>query len=172
MAMRRRLYFLLPDVLSARRTGDDLLLARVDDRHMQYLARRGTDLGELHEASYAIKTDLGRGAVLGLVLGALGGALVGALIVGSPLEGTQPGPTAALIATLAGALLGVWLGTMAAVAVPNSRLRSFQADIERGRVLLIVDVPYARVDEVRGIVLARHPEAMPGGVETRYPAFP
>src|SRR6185503_8001434 len=97
--MRRRLYFLLPDVPSARRTADDLLLARVDDRHMQYLARRGTDLGELHEASYASRTDLGRGAVLGLVLGALGGALVGALVVGSPLEGTQPGATAALIAT-------------------------------------------------------------------------
>src|SRR5688500_11184033 len=32
--MRRRLYFLLPDVESARRTADDLLLARVEDRHM------------------------------------------------------------------------------------------------------------------------------------------
>lgn len=170
--MRRRLYFLLPDVASARRTADDLLLARVEDRHMHFLARRGSDLGELHEASYAIKTDLARGAGLGLVLGALGGALLGAMIVGAPPEGTQPGLASAVMAMLAGALLGVWLGSMAAVAVPNSRLRSFQPEIEHGRVLLMVDVPYARVDEVRDVVLARHPEAMSAGVETRYPAFP
>ena len=55
--MRRRLYFLLPDVPCAKRTADDLLLSRVDDRHMHFLAKRGTDLGELHECSYALKTD-------------------------------------------------------------------------------------------------------------------
>ena len=170
--MRRRLYFLLPDVPSASRTADDLLLARIDDRHMHFLAKRGTELGELHEAGYAIKTDLARGAGLGLVLGALGGALLGAMIVGSPPDGTHPGLAAAVLATLLGALLGVWLGSMAAMAVPNSRLKAFQGDIERGSVLLIVDVPYARVDEVRDIVRARHPEAMPAGLETRYPAFP
>ncbi len=170
--MRRRLYFLLPDVPSAKRTADDLLLARVEDRHMHFLARRGTDLGELHEAGYALKTDVARGAGLGLVLGALGGALVGAMIVGTPPAGTHPGLAAAVAATLVGAFLGVWLGSMAAVAVPNSRLRSFQAEIDRGRVLLMVDVPYGHVDRMRDIVLARHPEAMPAGLETRYPAFP
>jgi hypothetical protein len=46
--MRRRLYFVLPDLESARRTADDLLLARVEDRHMHFLARRGTDLSGLH----------------------------------------------------------------------------------------------------------------------------
>lgn len=170
--MRRRLYFLLPDVPSARRTADDLLLARVEDRHMHFLARRGTDLGELHEASYALKTDVARGAGIGLVLGALGGAALGALIVASPPDGTHPGLAAAVAATLVGALIGLWLGSMAAVAVPNSRLRSFQPEIERGSVLLMVDVPYARIDEMRGTVLARHPEAMAAGLETRYPAFP
>ena len=68
--MRRRLYFLLPDVESARRTADDLLLARVEDRHMHFLAKRGTDLAELHEAGYLIKTDFLHGAGVGLGLGA------------------------------------------------------------------------------------------------------
>lgn len=170
--MRRRLYFLIPDVSSAKRTADDLLLARVEDRHMHFLARRGTDLGELHEASYAIKTDLARGAAIGLVLGALGGALLGAMIVTTPPVGTSPGLASAVLATLVGALLGIWLGSMAAVAVPNSRLRSFTPQIDGGRVLLMVDVPYGRVDQVRDIVLARHPEAMSAGLDSRYPAFP
>ena len=56
--MRHRLYFVLPDLASAIRTANDLLLARVEDRHMHFLGRRGMSLGELHEASYLQKSDL------------------------------------------------------------------------------------------------------------------
>lgn len=170
--MRRRLYFLLPDVESARRTADDLLLARVEDRHMHFLARRGTDLGELHEASYLQKTDLVHGAGIGLALGGIGGLVLGAVIVTYPPEGTQPQLVAVLIAAIIGGILGAWMASMAAAAVPNSRLRQFQQDIERGRVLCMVDVPYGRVEEIRDLVLSRHPEAQPGGQATRFPAFP
>jgi len=88
--MKRRLYFLLPDVASATRTANDLLLARVEDRRMHFLAKRGTDLGELHEAGYLFKTDLVRGAGIGLALGVLGGVVLGSLIVNYPPEGTHP----------------------------------------------------------------------------------
>ena len=161
--MKRRLYFLLPDVASATRTANDLLLARVEDRHMHFLAKRGTDLGELHEAGYLFKTDLVRGAGFGLVLGVLGGVVLGSLIVNYPPEGTHPG---------LGAALGVWMGSMAAVAVPNSRLKSFNEEIARGKVLLILDVPYREVDRMRGVVASRHPEVVLSAQETRYPAFP
>src|SRR5262244_3430471 len=108
--MRRRLYFLLPDVESARHTADDLLLARVEDRHMHFLARRGTDLAELHEAGYLIKTDFMHGAALG------------ALIVLNPIEGTHPHPLWFFVAVLAGALLGAWVASMVGASVPNSKL--------------------------------------------------
>jgi hypothetical protein len=169
--MRRRLYFLLPDVESATRTANDLLLARVEDRHMQFLAKRGTDLGELHEASYIEKTDIRRGAGIGLAFGVLGGAVLGYMIVNYP-PGGHPGLTAAVIATLAGGVLGVWLGSMAAAAVPNSRLKRFNDEIARGKVLLILDVAYERVDAIRELVSARHPEVVLSDQETRYPAFP
>jgi len=170
--MKRRLYFLLPDVASATRTADDLLLARVEDRHMHCLARRGTDLGELHEASYLLKTDLMRGAALGLVLGALAGVILGYMIVNHPPEGTHPGLLAAVLATLFGSVLGLWMGSMAATAVPNSRLRQFDGDLARGKVLMVVDVPYEKVDQIRDTVAARHPEVLATLQETRYPAFP
>jgi hypothetical protein len=170
--MKRRLYFLLPDVASATRTADDLLLARVEDRHMHFLARRGTDLGELHEASYVLKTDLMRGAGIGLVLGALAGVILGTMIVNHPPEGTHPGLLAAVLAILFGAALGVWMGSMAATAVPNSRLRQFDGELARGKVLMVVDLPYEKVDRIRDIVVARHPEVLATSQETRYPAFP
>lgn len=170
--MRRRLYFLLPDVASATRTADDLLLARVEHRRMHFLAKRGTELGDLHEASYVIKTDIRRGAAMGVAFGLLAGAILGALIVHYPPAGTQPPPGAAVIAMIVGALLGLWMGSMAAAAVPNSRLKAFGGEIERGKVLMIVDVPYGQVDRIRDIVAARHPEVMLSAQETRYPAFP
>lgn len=170
--MRRRLYFLLPDVASARTTANDLLLARIDDSHMRFLARRGTDLGELHEASYLEKSDLIHAAGTGFVLGGIGGLLLGLAIVFYPPEGTQPALVALPIAAIAGAVIGAWISSMVGAAVPNSRLAQFQKEIERGKVLAIIDVPFVRVDEVRELVLGRHPEATPGGVESRHPAFP
>src|SRR3954462_15787768 len=106
--MRLRMYGTLPDLASARRLANDLLLARVEDRHMHFLAKRGTDLGELHEASYLIKTDLARGAGIGLFVGALAGLILGTLIVNHPPEGTHPGLAAAVLAAIVGALLGLW----------------------------------------------------------------
>ncbi|HJV10203.1 MAG TPA: DUF1269 domain-containing protein [Burkholderiales bacterium] len=169
--MRRRLYFVLPDVDSAKRTADDLLLARVEDRHMRFLARRGTSLQPLHEAGYLDKTDIVHGAAVGLALGAAIGATVGALVVVYPPEGTNPELVAVLIGMLVGAPLGAWMASMAGAAVPNSRLRRFDGDMEAGRVLLMLDVPVDRVEELTDLVLARHPEAVPHGQAMRY-VFP
>ena len=169
--MRRRLYFVLPDVESARRTADDLLLARVEDRHMRFLARRGTELDPLHEAGYLDKTDMVHGAAVGLALGAIIGALVGVMVVAYPPDGTNPQLVSVLIGMLIGAPLGAWMASMAGAAVPNSRLRQFQADIDAGRVLMMVDVPFGRVDEITELVVSRHPEVLPRGQAIRY-VFP
>jgi Peptidase family M48 len=169
--MRRRLYFVLPDVESAKRTADDLLLARLDDRHMRFLAKRGTALDPLHEAGYLDKTDMVHAAAVGLGLGAVIGALTGAVVVAYPPEGTNPQMVVVLIGMLVGAPLGAWMASMAGAAVPNSRLRQFDADLEAGRVLMMVDVPFRRVEELTELVTSRHPEAVPRGEALRY-VFP
>jgi hypothetical protein len=170
--MRRRLYFLLPDLESARLTANDLLLARVEFRHMHFLARRGADLGDLHEANPLQKTDLVHGAEVGLVLGGVCGLLLGLFIVFSP----PPGVTLELIIVLAtavgGAVLGAWVASLVGASVPNSRIKQYQADIDRGSILLMVDVPPSRVEEIRELVHRRHPEASGGAMEPTQPAFP
>lgn len=170
--MRRRLYFLFPDVDSARRTADDLLLARIEDRHMHVLAQRGTDLGELHEAGYALKSDLLHGAGVGLGLGALGGALLGALVLLYPIEGTAPHPLAFFVSVALGGVLGAWVASMVGASVPNSKLEQFQADIDAGKVLMMVDVRPKDVERIRQVVVSRHPEARPAGLVRPYPVFP
>lgn len=170
--MRRRLYFLLPDVVSAERTVDDLLLARIEHRNMHVLARRGTDLGRMHEANVLQKSDLVHGAEVGLIVGALAGLLVGLFIIMTPPEGVQLELVTVLITCAIGAVFGAWAASLIGVSTPNSRLTQFYPDIEAGRILLMVDTPPSRVDEIRQLVQQRHPEAAGRTLEPTLPAFP
>jgi uncharacterized membrane protein YeaQ/YmgE (transglycosylase-associated protein family) len=170
--MRLRMYVTLPDLASARKLANDLLLARIEDKHMHFLARRGTDLGELHEASYLQKTDAVHGAFTGLVIGGIVGVLVGLLLVYFPPGGASVQLVAVLIAAVVGAFLGIWVASMVGLQVPNSRLKGFDHDIQDGKILLMLDVPAGRYEEVREIIARTHPEAMDGGSEPTVPAFP
>ena len=170
--MRLRMYVTLPDVSSAKQLANDLLLARIEDRHMHFLARRGTDLGELHEASYLQKTDAMHGAAVGLVVGGALGIVLGLFLVYFPPGGAALQLVTVLITAIVGGGLGAWVATMVGLQVPNSRLRGFDHDLEEGKVLLMLDVPAGRYDEVRTIIARTHPEAADRGHEPTVPAFP
>ena len=168
----KRLYFVLPDTESARRTADDLLLARIEDRHMHFLARRGTDLGKLHEASYLQKSDMKHSVFYGLVLGAASGLLLGSWMVLSPPEGIRLELVTLLATSLGGAVMGAWAASLVGASVPNVHLRRFAAAVDGGKILLMVDVARDRIDEIRELLARRHPEANSGGLEPTMPAFP
>jgi hypothetical protein len=170
--MRRRLYFLLPDLGSAIQTANDLLLARLEDRYMHFLAKRGMSLGALHEANYFQKSDAVHGAELGFVIGGVGGFLIGIYVYLTPPEGVTLQLVTVLVSTVIGAIFGAWAASLVAMSVPNSRLKPFQKDIDTGKILLMVDVPPSRVEEVRELVERRHPEASAHGMEPTIPAFP
>ena len=170
--MRLRMYVTLPDTSSAKKLADDLLLARIEDRHMHFLARRGTDLGELHEASYLQKTDAMHGAAVGLVVGGVLGIVLGLFLVYFPPGGGALQLVTVLITAIVGGGLGAWISTMVGLQVPNSRLKGFDHDLEEGKVLLMLDVPSGRYEQVREIIARTHPEAMDRGNEPTVPAFP
>jgi hypothetical protein len=170
--MRRRLYFMLPDVPSARSLLDELLLARIEERHIHFSAKDGTPLPDMPEASFLQKTDLVHGIESGMIAGGMIGALVGVLLVLYPLEGLEVSTIAILFTGLAGVAFGAWASGMVAAAIPNSRLKMFEKDIEQGQVLLIVDVPARRVQDIEEMVAKAHPNYHFGGVEPHIPAFP
>lgn len=170
--MNRRLYFVLPDVPSAEATMNDLLLARIEARRIHCLARRDIELGKLPVASFLQKTDTVHGAETGMVIGGIAGVIGGALVIFFPPAGAPLQLVTVLITGVMGALFGTWVASMVGTAVPNSRLARFGADIDRGKVLMMVDVPFTRSKEVADLVVRRHPEAMSAGTEPSIPAFP
>ena len=170
--MRRRLYFLLPDVLSAQRLVDDLLLARIDSRCIHVLGRRGLHLGDLPEANMLQKTDVVHGAQIGLMLGAPLGALCGLLsLLVFPRDRLHLSLAVILLGSLAGGFFGLWAASLVGAAVPNSRLNRFRPWIDGGMVLVMVDVPVRDAQRITDLVARWHPEAVPGGVEPTIPAF-
>jgi hypothetical protein len=170
--MRYRLYFVLPDVQSARQVEDDLLLAKVEDRRMHFLAKRGTDLNGLPEASIFQKTDLLHGMEVGLVVGAAAGAAIGLGLIFYPVIGTAMGIAKVFFGALIGAVFGIWAAGMIGIGAPNIVLKQFERTLQEGHILMMVDVPQHQVETIRKLVLARHPEAEDHGTEPTVPAFP
>lgn len=170
--MRRRLLFVLPDIECARTMMDDLLLARIEERHIHFIANHDLSATGLHEGSLLQKSDLVHGAQLGMLIGAGLGCATGVAVAvafhttaGTPL-------VIVLVATVIGALLGAWVSSMIGSSIPNSRLKPYERALADGRILLMVDVPFHRVEEVRERLHAIHPEAEDRGVDPHVPAFP
>lgn len=170
--MRRRLYVVLPDQASARRVADELLLARIDDRHMHFLSRRDQALAPLHEAGILQKTDLRHAFFLGGGLGVVGGAMLGVYLKLTPLWGQVFDVGTLMLCVLGGAVLGAWGATLIGVSTPNVKLRRFDADLAAGRILLMVDVPVARLAEIQRLLAYRNPEAVDRGIDLTMPVFP
>lgn len=169
---RRRIYVICPNLQSAQQTMNDLLIARIDERHIHVLARRGASMEGLHEANVLQKTDLVHGAGLGLLIGGAAGVLLGAFVVLRPPDGVTLQLVTILLTALGGAFFGTWVSSMVGAGVPNTKLLAFAKDIEEGRYLMMIDVPARRVDEIQSLLEMRHPEDRRGGVEPTIPAFP
>ena len=169
--MRRRLFFMLPDVIAARNVLNDLLLARIDERHIHFLGRRDTLPPDLPEAGFLQKTDFLHALRTGAMVGAAAGIAASTFAWLYPTAYLAPDPAIIVIAGLTGAALGAWFASLVGSSAPNSALREFQSEIEAGSVLLMVDVPYARVEQMRAQVASRHPEAVWGGLAPQIPAF-
>jgi len=167
--MKRRLYYMLPDVRSARAVLDELLLARVEYRRIHFCAKEGTLLADMPEANSMQKTDIVHGAEVGIVIGAVSGFIAASLFLLFPLETIEARIFGFLVAVLMGAVFGSWLSAKSAATIPNASLAPFRERIERGQVLLIVDVPFDRVAEIEKMMEKNHPEIDFGGVDPHIP---
>lgn len=172
--MTRRLYFILPDVDTSRKVEEELLLARIEEKRMHFLGKRGTDMKDLPEATHLQKTDLMRGIYVGLFAGAITGLLAGLYIYFTPeTVGMQVQPFVIFICAVVAAVIGGWIsGPLIGGSTPNAKLQQYQDALQDGNILLIIDVPSKRVEEVRQIIKQAYPGADDRGVDPTMPAFP
>lgn len=170
----RRIYFLVPTVESASKIVDELLLARIEERHIHLVAKDTAALekGHLPEASLLQTSDFIPALERGLAVGGVTGLLAGIAAVSFPPAGLVLGGGAILGTSVAGAGLGAWISSMIGASAPNSQLKEFEKAVEEGQILMLIDVPKERVEEIEGLVKSHHPDAEVEGTEPTVPAFP
>jgi len=170
--MRRRIYFMLPDRASARRTMDELLLQRIEERYIHFIARPDVSMEGLHEANVLHTTDLVHGAKLGALIGVAAGCVGGAVIQWLFVKDANYQIVTVIGMAAFGGLFGAWVASMVGSAVPNTQLRQFEREIAQGQILLMVDVPEYKAEEIKARLGRAHPEGHDGGIEPNIPAFP
>lgn len=166
----RRLYFLLPNLDLTHTVVDELLLARIEERHIHVIAKEDTPLKDLPEASLIQKSDFVPAVERGVALGGATGVAAGLVAVALP--GVVIAGGALLAMGLAGAGMGAWLGGMIGMDVGNSHIKQFKSAIQEGQILVLVDVPKDRVDEIQSSVKKHHSDADFEGTDPTIPAFP
>ncbi|AOJ09945.1 hypothetical protein WS62_31935 [Burkholderia sp. ABCPW 14] len=168
----RRIYFLLPNTQCARSIVDELLLQRIEWRHIHVIANEKVPLEDLPEATLAQRSDLLPALARGTATGCVTGMLAGLVALAFPPSGLTIAGGAVVAITLAGAGFGAWTATMIGVDVPNTRLRRFEAAIEQGELLMMIDVARDRIEEIEHMVKLHHAEADIQGSDPTIPAFP
>jgi hypothetical protein len=90
--------------------------------------------------------------------------LVGLRFAGFVIAG---GPILGLI--MAGATIGSLMGGLAGMSSGNSRLKKFEEAIEQGQLLVLLDVPKERINEITQLINKHHPEVIFEGIESLLP---
>jgi hypothetical protein len=168
----RRLYFLFPDVQVVDKVVDELLLAHIEWKHIHVVAKRGTFLGNLPEASVWQKTDIIPVMLRAMAIGGGAGILFALVMLAVEPQFQEAGGLVLVASLLAGVGVGAYLGGMLGLNVVNRRLKAFQKAMERGELLVIADVPRDLVEEVTERIKKAYPEAEPEGTELRGAALP
>jgi hypothetical protein len=163
----RRLYFLVPGTTVGKKVVDELLLAHIEWRHIHVVAKRGTPLEDLPEASHLQKSDIVPALQRAVPIGGATGLLCG--LVGLALQPhlVVAGGAVLLATSLAGVGIGAYLGGMVGLNVENTRHKAFHDAIERGELLVIADVPRDRVEEITERIKSAYPQAEPEGTDPR-----
>jgi hypothetical protein len=186
--MTRRIYFLSPGVDSTHKIVDELRAKGVEERHIHVIAKEssplwsrdqpfatkpgeGVDLGDLPRANLLQKSDFIPAMERAVAIGGATGMIAGLVAIVLP-TGLVLGGGAVLASTLAGAGIGAWLSGMVAMDLPNSRLKKYEDAIEKGELLVLIDIPKDRIDELSAVIRKHHPEAEFEGIEPIIPPPP
>ncbi len=159
--MYRRLFFVLPDETNAVQLTQDIEAAGVDHDHIHAIPGEGVKLSRLPAATPRQKNN-----IIGLIERIIWGANLIVFFVAliALIDGLVRGSVFWSVVALLVMIAAVVGGALFALRVPDVHLSEFRGALSHGDVLLMVDVPKSRVDDIEKVVQQRHPEATLGGV--------
>ncbi|PZO10510.1 MAG: hypothetical protein DCF27_02450 [Lysobacteraceae bacterium] len=101
------------------------------------IARHDIELDAIPEGMLDSRTDFAPAALQGAAVGGATGLVAGLIAIAIPPIGMTLIGAAAVAAV--GALAGTWSSAMMGSALPDPVRRKFEAEVESGRILLVID---------------------------------
>lgn len=135
--MTTKLVFMVPDKNRGRAVVQSLRVQGLDESDIHVVGKETEErpgLPDAGEFRNDVKPAAKRGAAIG---GAMG--LVGGLIAAFVAPELSIGAAAIALATVGGATFGVLAAALIGSSVPNSQIREYEDEIERGEVLIVVE---------------------------------
>ena len=162
--MKLKLEFLLPDIKAANQACDRLLLARIGENQIHFLANPGIELGKLQAATALEKSNIIHEGERGVLIGAGIGLLAGLYVLkfppwltNSPLWYTNTQWYIVLAITIFAGTFSVAFGAaLLGVNIFNSDLKRYKSRIDKGELLMIVTVPFYEVNKIRKAMKLHH----------------
>lgn len=165
--MLRRLFFLFPDEESAQRVMNQLVFNNISERNIHAITN-GVALKTLPEATERQKNDTAFRVESFLWNTNLLLFIIALLMFFITLVMTQFYWALFALSVMTATFFA---GEHFVVNVPDVHLTEFTDALSHGEILLMVDVPAARVAEIENFVHRNHPEAVVGGVSWTVDAF-
>lgn len=157
--MKRRIVFSASDMQAVRHAMTSARKAGVENDDISLIARSDISLDEIPESRKVVEGDFYPAAVKGAASGGAVGLLAGLVaVVFAPIGITAAG---VIGLGLAGASLGSWATALAGSAVPDPVRRKFEDMIERGKILLVIDVDDEHHDHAVAAVSATGVDHLP-----------
>lgn len=154
--MTPKLKFLLPDVATANQVAGSLMLARIGNEDISFIAKPGTDFGQLQGVSIIESPKVvhdeendGKGIWIGAVIGLLTGICIHYIDPGIASSMGIHWITIVAIASLIGAFA---FAALFGVNFFGAEFKKYKSKIESGAILMIVTAPFQRANEIRLIV--------------------
>lgn len=156
----KRLYFLVPDIGTTTGIVNELREIGVNDGNISIVGKdhHALETAHLHEAGAFASSDFGHAVARGVAFGGTTGLLAGIAAVTFPPMGLVFGGGAILGMGLFGAGAGAWASSLIGISVPERGIKRYEAAIEEGHLLMLVDVPRWQAESVCAVVRSHHPE--------------
>lgn len=156
----KRLYFLTPDIACTKKVVLELKEQGVDDRHIHVVGTAHHEMEEahIHEATALQTSDVIHSMQVGAMSGVVIGALLGLVMIATQPAGLDFGYGIVLGLGLFGALFGAWVSSMIGISIPSPIVKKYQDEIDKGHLLMMVDVKVSMANEMVEAIKSHHPE--------------
>lgn len=157
--MKIRHVFSTPDLDTAQAVMDTARSAGVGNDDILLVARSDIELEDVPNEHKEADTDLIPAALRGAGYGGAAGLLAGlAAVVLTPIGLTLAGAAAA---TVAGAAVGCWASALVGSSIPDPIRRKFDAEIQAGRILVVLDGKKEFLDPLEPTLIAAGATPLP-----------